>query len=58
MGVLGLNLRREFFHATPAEVRALLEESEVNLLEFVEAPEALEWNQSRNAQAGFAGAAP
>lgn len=44
-----VNLRREFFHATPAEVRALLEGTEVNLLEFVEEPDALEWHQSRNA---------
>lgn len=43
-----VNLRREFFHATPAEVRALLEGTETNLLEFVEQPEALEWHQSRN----------
>jgi len=45
-----VNLRREFFFATPSQVRALLEGTEVNLLEFVEEAEALEWHQSQHAR--------
>lgn len=44
-----VNLRREFFYATPAEVRDLLTQFEGNhLLSFDEAPEAVEWHQSEN----------
>lgn len=44
-----VNLRREFFYATPADVRTLLHEFEGNhLLSFEEAPEAVEWHQSEN----------
>ena len=42
-----VNERREFFFATPAEVRALLVEKVGGLLEFTEAPEAPEYFQSR-----------
>ena len=40
------NDRREFFFASPAEVRAVLAERTGNLLEFVEQPESLEFAQS------------
>lgn len=43
-----VNLRREFFRATPGEVRSLLLELTGNLLQFEEAPEALEYRQSEN----------
>jgi hypothetical protein len=43
-----VNMRREFFYATPAEVRDLLKQFEGNLLSFEENPEALEWHQSEN----------
>ena len=49
-----VNLRREFFHATPAEVRALLGQFKGAELSFVEEPEAVEWHQSVN----LANAAP
>ncbi len=42
-----VNERREFFFATPAEVRALLLEKVGGLLEFIEDVEALEYFQSR-----------
>lgn len=42
-----VNQRREFFFATPAEVRKLLEEKVGGLLEFNESPEAQEYFQSR-----------
>jgi hypothetical protein len=43
-----VNERREFFFATPDEVRtALAEKVGGALLEFVETPEALQFNQSR-----------
>jgi hypothetical protein len=40
------NDRREFFFASPAEVREVLAERTGNLLEFVEHPESLEYFQS------------
>jgi hypothetical protein len=42
-----VNLRREFFFATPSEVRAVLAEKVGNLLEFVEEAEATQYHQSR-----------
>lgn len=42
-----VNERREFFFATPSEVRMLLAEKLGGLLEFTEAPEALEYFQSK-----------
>jgi hypothetical protein len=42
-----VNLRREFFFATPDEVRRVLIEKVGNLLEFTEAPEATQYFQSR-----------
>lgn len=45
-----VNLRREFFHATPAEVRDLLEKiAGQHLLEYWDTAEALEWRQSVHA---------
>lgn len=41
-----VNLRREFFYATPAEVRSHLAELAGELLQFEETPEALEYRQS------------
>jgi len=42
-----VNLRREFFFATPAEVRAVLIEQVGNLLEFAEESEATQYLQSK-----------
>lgn len=46
-----VNLRREFFRATPAEVLAALEKTEArdHLLEFTELAEAPEWRASQTA---------
>jgi hypothetical protein len=41
-----VNLRREFFRATPSEVRGHLLELTGELLQFEDAPEALEYHQS------------
>jgi hypothetical protein len=41
-----VNQRREFFYATPGEVKALLKQHAGYLLEFVDEPEAPEWRQS------------
>lgn len=43
-----VNERREFFFATPSEVRALLADRVGGLLEFTEEPTALEYFQSRS----------
>ena len=46
-----VNLRREFFYATPTEIRDLLATIEGNnLLSFEEHPEAVEWHQSKNSR--------
>lgn len=51
-----VNLRREFFHATPADVRDLLQKiAGQHLLEYRDTPEALEWHQSVHAKAAAAG---
>ncbi len=42
-----VNERREFFFATPAEVRTVLAEKVGNLLEFVDEPEATQYLQSK-----------
>jgi hypothetical protein len=47
-----VNRRREFFRATPLEVKAHLGELAGELLEFQELPEALEYRQSLRAQLG------
>jgi len=41
-----VNPRREFFHTTPGEVKALLAKLAGNLLQFEDFPEALEYRQS------------
>jgi hypothetical protein len=43
-----VNLRREFFYASPAEVKAHLLEVAGDLLSFEETPEALEFHQSKS----------
>ena len=48
-----VNHRREFFYATPAEVKAALEEDDdltAYVTEFVELAEAVEWHQSVNSR--------
>lgn len=46
-----VNMRREFFRATPTEVRNALDRHlGHHLLEFTDNPEALEWRQSQNDQ--------
>jgi hypothetical protein len=47
-----VNLRREFFRATPLEVKAHLAELAGELLEFHDTPEAIEYRQSVRLQ-GF-----
>lgn len=42
-----VNLRREFFFATPTQVHEVLSDKVGNLLEFTEAPEATQYLQSR-----------
>lgn len=42
-----INERREFFFATPVEVRAILQEKTGGLLEFTEQPEAAQYFQSK-----------
>jgi hypothetical protein len=46
-----VNLRREFFRATPAEVLAVLTELGLDnqVVDYTEEPEALEWRSSRSA---------
>ena len=46
MRVNRVNLRREFFFATPTQVRDVLATKVGNLLEFTEAPEATQYFQS------------
>lgn len=48
-----VNARREFFFATPAEVREILVEKVGGLLEFNETPEAPEYFQSRSLWPSF-----
>lgn len=43
-----VNLRREYFFATPEQVRLQLAERVGNLLEFTEVPEATQYNMSRS----------
>jgi len=49
-----VNLRREFFYATPAEVKEILAELAGELLSYEEQPEALEFHQSLNEASGAA----
>lgn len=41
-----VNLRREFFRATPAEVRDILARHEASIIHWTDDPEAAEWRQS------------
>ena len=41
-----VNLRREFFRATPAEVRDILSRREASIIHWTDEPEAAEWRQS------------
>jgi Membrane-bound metallopeptidase len=45
-----VNLRREFFYATPSEVKELLVDIAGEILEFEEEPEAVEFRQSQSSQ--------
>lgn len=45
-----INARREFFYATPAEVRDILLTLDLAMLTYVDEPEALEWHQSETAR--------
>ena len=53
-----VNPRREFFYATPSEVRALLAKHAGHLLDFVDEPEASEWRQSEGERRRFTGPRP
>ena len=46
-----VNIHREYFFVTPAEVRDALAAHGANLLEFIEEREALEWRQSASLRA-------
>lgn len=45
-----VNNRREFFYASPADLRAVLDTLQLNILSYVEEPEAIEWHQSQTAR--------
>jgi hypothetical protein len=47
-----VNHRREFFRASPSEVKAILSELSGELLEFQEIPEAIEFRQCMNTERG------
>lgn len=53
-----VNSHREFFFATPHEVKSALLKLKGDLLSFAEAPEALEWHQSENARRAVTKVAP
>ena len=53
-----VNLRREFFFASPIEVRDLLMQQFGGLLEFNETPDASEFYQSRGMWPDFEAAEP
>jgi hypothetical protein len=48
-----VNARREFFYASPAEVRDLLAALDLSMLSYVDEPEALEWHQSQTARSAM-----
>lgn len=50
-----VNLRREFFYATPTEALGHLKDLAGEVLTFTELPEALEYHQSQNLVAASAG---
>ena len=43
-----VNMRREFFRVHPRTVREMLDGFGATVVEYVDQPEALEWNQSEN----------
>jgi hypothetical protein len=45
-----VNMRREFFRVTPAEVRDILTRLDGSIVSWVNEPEALEWRQSETAR--------
>jgi hypothetical protein len=45
-----VNLRREFFRATPTEVRDVLTRHQASIIQWTDEPEALEWRQSETAR--------
>lgn len=45
-----VNLRREFFRASPAEVRDVLTRHQASIIQWTDEPEALEWRQSETAR--------
>jgi len=45
-----VNLRREFFRVTPAEVREVLIRHQGSIIQWVDDPEAAEWRQSETAR--------
>jgi T5orf172 domain len=49
-----VNPRREFFYVTAQEVRDVLHRMRGSLLDYTEAPMALEWRQSENVRRGGA----
>lgn len=51
--VNSVNMRREFFYATPAEVRELLKQNAGEILEYAIEPEAIEYRQSSVARAAL-----
>lgn len=53
-----VNERREFFFATPSEVREVLATKVGNLLQFVDEPEATQYHQSRSSWPPIAAAGP
>jgi hypothetical protein len=53
-----VNLWREFFRATPAEVRDILSRQQASIIRWTDEPEAAEWRQSETARRRQATAAP
>ncbi len=53
-----VNHRREFFRATPAQARDLLQQLTGELLQFQEFPEAIEYHQSQSRGGSGAGSSP
>lgn len=45
-----VNLRREFFRVTPAEVKDVLTRLHASIVEWTDVPEAVEWRQSEQAR--------
>jgi hypothetical protein len=52
-----INLRREYFYTTPAEVKAALADVAGNLLQFIEHPDAEQYRSSEQVRADESGAA-